>query len=263
MLFIVLFIADAIWCITNIWSSKRLFKESEKEQHNDHLYSQTSWFATNTLTALVMLFLLISQWNYTSNYVPLFFAIITINAAIDYWFNRRLYFPNLFIKYKSMPVAFIGARFSSAITAAGFDDNLKSLIEAAYEVMVNNGYEVRSAHRAEEYGKKLATPDELVIRDANDMIDADIFIAIWDSAISPGLLIELGWASASKTDTIILLPNNYETMINPMIGGLHMITKCHIVRYNNTAVSLQERLQDELNTIKLSDKLNSRLPMNV
>ena len=249
VLFVALFLVDAVWCLINVWFSAWTFRDFEGPRAHQHFRSQMNWMLANSIAAVLIAVPLILRSKggdpALAEWIPYFFAVVTLNAAIDYWQNRRLYFPPGTIK-RTRKVAFVGARFTSAIGPTGFDPHLRRLIDATHEVARSRQLNVLSAHEEEAFGAALAKPDVLVRRDLEQLAESDVFIALWDTEPSPGLLIELGWASALHKRIVLLLPSDFDVSAYPMIKGLPELTICHIARYNGTVPSLEDALQKSL-----------------
>jgi len=252
VLFTALFLVDALWCLINVWFSSWTFREFEGTRAHQHLRSQVNWMLANSIAAVLIAIPMALQWEggdpALEKWVPYFFGVITLNAAIDYWQNRRLYFPPGTLRRRRR-IAFVGARFTSAIGATGFDPNLKRLIVAVHEVARSQELAVLSAHEEESFGDELAKPDVLVRRDLEQLAESDVFIALWDTELSPGLLIELGWASALHKQIVLLLPSDFDLNSFPMITGLPELTLCYIARYDGTVPSIEDALRKALDQI--------------
>jgi hypothetical protein len=204
VLFILLLLVDALWCLVNVWFSRVTFREFEAAKAQEHLRSQINWMLANVVAAGLLFVPMISRWAATpeevEKIVPYLSGVILVNAVVDYWSNRRLYFPGAAARHRRRR-AFVAARFTSALTSHGFDPALRKLIESAHDVARSKHFMVRSAHEEESFGKALAKPEDFVLRDLEEVADSDLFIAVLDHSVSPGTMIEIGWASVCCTNT--------------------------------------------------------------
>ena len=128
--------------------------------------------------------------------------------------------------------AFLAAPFSSKYDKKEkkFDVLLKDLIISIIKVLEKNGFEVFSSHMVEEWGSKLATPDEYLPRDIEELKKSDIMIALINGN-THGVYVELGWGHLFGKRTIALVKVDME--IPEFIHGILEVNKTKIVRFNS------------------------------
>jgi len=249
-LFVALFTLDACWCFVNFWLAGYVFRSSESSRQNKFMVSQSAWGILSACAALLIFTLLVVTPDNEKILSGAAFMVVTIVGVLDYGLNRKFYF--MFTR-KRVEKAFVAARFTSAVQDGQFDPLLKQLIQEAIELLRSSEIEPLGSHEAERFGELTASPADLVMRNFNDIEDADIFIGIWDREISPGMLIEIGWASAHSKPIILLLPHDYNLEENPMIEGMKSetfqagICKCKVCRYESVVdfrVELRTSLRD-------------------
>jgi len=101
-----------------------------------------------------------------------------------------------------------------------------------FEAMISHlearGYTVNNAHKRENWGASMMTPQECTRLDYENIRDCDLFIAFPGYPASPGTHIELGWASALGKPMFILLEEGHKYAY--LVQGLHVVGD---VRYVN------------------------------
>jgi hypothetical protein len=123
---------------------------------------------------------------------------------------------------------FIGGPIVQAIVRGQFDTNLKHLISAVVAVLAEDGFEVASAHVAEQFGQTREASDShsIVARDFNWMTWCDAFVAVLPAGADGGVVrtdgthVELGWASALRKNIIVVSPVPVPASYGHMIRGL-------------------------------------------
>lgn len=136
---------------------------------------------------------------------------------------------------------FVGGPIQHVISSNGFDRNLKSIISQVISIYSNQGWNVYSAHLAEEFGIKTESlsPKYIATRDFIWMNDADLFLGIILSDAenkiirTDGTHVELGWASAMRKPTLLLCDDNSILELSLLVQGLSEITSFKIIRYQD------------------------------
>jgi hypothetical protein len=228
-LFVTLFIIDGFWFFIILNFVNISHPEHENNQDKIKMKELTNWLVTNWLTAVAMGVTI--SYLEPANMVPLLFTIIAVNTALDYWQNRRVYFP-LGGKLSDKASSFVAARFTTAIQDTGFDPELKANISAIHDELYRLGFSVESAHIEEAYGASLDNPHVFIKRDISAISGCDLFIALLDgNCISSGVCIELGWASLLRKNILLIHPKGFPFNINPMVVGLFSLTTLEFIEY--------------------------------
>lgn len=103
-----------------------------------------------------------------------------------------------------------------------FDKTLKRVVSALKCELETRGHRVFLAVEEEEWGLHVATPEESVDRDHQELIESDVLISIPGNPPSGGCHVELGWASASGKPILLLLAKHGR--YSPLVLGLHRMT---------------------------------------
>ena len=107
---------------------------------------------------------------------------------------------------------------------------------AIIEFFEAQGWSVHCAHRREKWGREFMTPAECTTIDYQEIAKCDVFVAFPGAPASPGTHIELGWASAMKKPTVLLLEENQEYAY--LVQGLGEITQVSEQHYGEQGVDL-------------------------
>lgn len=126
---------------------------------------------------------------------------------------------------------FVGGPFFGLVNPATgeMDDTEKRKIQLLLEYFDAAGCTVYNAHRREAWGKAFLTAPECVLRDYNEIAESDLFIAFPGDPASPGTHIEIGWASALRKPTVLLLAEGGHYTF--LVTGLHTVANLEIVTY--------------------------------
>lgn len=129
------------------------------------------------------------------------------------------------------PIIFIGGPIQYAISPIGeFAPAIRQILETTLTALTEAGFQIRSAHRYEEYGKIDTTNEahQVCARDFAWMCECDMFIAILPAAgneypiRTDGTCVELGWASAMKKPIVLVRSHivNYSHLVKglPAVG---------------------------------------------
>lgn len=121
-------------------------------------------------------------------------------------------------------------------------NDIKSLIHCLEDM----NYHVDNAHRREQWGKAMMTPDVCTKKDFQSIQACNFFIAFPGFPASPGTHIEIGWASALDKEIILLLKKDVEYAY--LIQGLLTVSRVKYIYYE-TISDCQAQLQDYLHTL--------------
>lgn len=103
-------------------------------------------------------------------------------------------------------------------------------LERLINFLEGKGHQVINAHVREAWGEKLEPPEIAIANDFASIKDADLVIAYIGNPYSPGVQMELGFASSFGKKTIILTESDPE--IPYLVKGLHKLTNTVIIRFN-------------------------------
>lgn len=145
---------------------------------------------------------------------------------------------------------FVGGPIQYAFQNSGrFDPYLRQAIELFISVLLDEGFQLFSAHFEEHFGEVDFTNQSkfITVRDFNWMKQCDIYMSILPSDKtrkpyrSDGTCIELGWASALKKNIIMLLDEGIQ--YSHLIHGLSIVTTCSILDFKTALSSPHEVIQ--------------------
>lgn len=127
---------------------------------------------------------------------------------------------------------FLGAPIQHASDTTGrFDDRIKQLILDLVTTLEAVGFEVFSAHLAEDFGScPPSNPDEVTLRDFKWMLGCDAYIAVFprgqsgELVRSDGMHVEIGWASSMKKPILIAGGDRRDEVFSHLIRGLDVLT---------------------------------------
>lgn len=150
--------------------------------------------------------------------------------------------------------AFLAAPFSNKYNKQKkeFDVSCKYLIMCIIELLEKEEFEVFSSHVIEEWGDKLAPPDEYLPRDIEELEKSDILIALIDEN-TPGVYVELGWGYLLRKRIIALIKTDMK--IPEFVSGILEVNKVDIIYFNSTN-DLLIKLSEGLTEIISNRKLN-------
>jgi nucleoside 2-deoxyribosyltransferase len=140
---------------------------------------------------------------------------------------------------------FIGGPFLSLIDPAtglmSAQDQLR--FSKLIDVFEDAGREVFNAHRREGWGRDLMPPEQCSQLDFEGLAACDLFVAFPGSPASPGTHVEIGWATAMRKPTLLLLEDGeYYTFL---VTGLPAWAGVRTVRYTGT-LGFLDGLEDEV-----------------
>jgi nucleoside 2-deoxyribosyltransferase len=132
-------------------------------------------------------------------------------------------------------VVFLAAPIASMLRGpqgleAGFRDALMS-VEAA---LVASGHEVISAHRREDWGRRLDTPANALRLDLAGIDRCDVIVAFVGDPPSPGVQLELGYAIA-RDKRIVALVSKDSADRPYLLDGIPTVASASIVTIANMA----------------------------
>lgn len=149
--------------------------------------------------------------------------------------------------------AFLAAPFSNKYNKQKneFDASCKYLIMRIIELLEKEGFEVFSSHVLEDWGAKLAPPDEYLPRDIEELEKSDVMIALIDEN-THGVYVELGWAHLIGKRIIAL--TKADMKMPEFIGGILEVNKVDIIYFNSNGdllTKLSGRLIEIIPNLKL------------
>ena len=117
---------------------------------------------------------------------------------------------------------FIACPISKYLTNDGIDKNFEEFIKEIYAFIKTISKNVFLALEREEYGKNKMYGSDCTISDYKEMLNADLLIAIPEDSM--GVSVEIGWASALKIKTIVIVDKKYRQSelvksINSIVDG--------------------------------------------
>lgn len=126
---------------------------------------------------------------------------------------------------------FVGGPFFKAVNpeTGEMDAIEQKKITLLLDYFESRGCTVYNAHRRESWGKAFLTAPECVERDFTEISASDLFIAFPGDPASPGTHIEIGWASALRKPTVLLLEDGKHYTF--LVTGLHAIANLELVTY--------------------------------
>jgi nucleoside 2-deoxyribosyltransferase len=150
---------------------------------------------------------------------------------------------------------FLAAPFSNKYNKQKkeFDASCKYLIMCIIELLEKEGFEVFSSHVLEEWGNKLAPPDEYLPRDIEELKKSDIMIALIDEN-TPGVYVELGWGYLFRKRMIVL--TKADMNIPEFIGGILEVNKVDLIYFNSNSdllIKFSECLTEIIPNLKLNE----------
>jgi len=113
-----------------------------------------------------------------------------------------------------------------------FNLEARMLFEGVITELENRGYQVYSAHRIEEYGKKPRNHKEFTHADNQANKESDLVVAILGEPAARSTHTELGWTTARGKDLIFLLEKGHD-YCSFMDGFKPTFGNVQYVRHNN------------------------------
>jgi nucleoside 2-deoxyribosyltransferase len=96
---------------------------------------------------------------------------------------------------------------------------------ALHDALLAAGAAVFSAHRNEGWGRTWLPPEVCTPADFLAIRHCDVVCAVLGNPPSPGVLVELGWASALQKPVVVLVGNQSTPQL---VRGLHRVTRTTI-----------------------------------
>ena len=123
---------------------------------------------------------------------------------------------------------FVGGPIQHAIQGDGFHASLRETISRVIDAVQDSNGTVFSAHLAEKFGDdtSLFTPEQVSVRDFGWMGQCDVFIPVLPTGQEEELLrtdgthVELGWASALRTPSVLVTPLPINPTASHLLRGL-------------------------------------------
>jgi len=250
-LVLILFGADILWFILLALARKTLSWK----------YPEARWTAVNILTLIILLLMrdhMISIWD-PELAAKAFGGIMLGNMVLDYSINWPFYFPRPF---RRELVIFFAAPFTNRLvedptakTGKCIEPEYQQFLQMIFNRLRQEGYEVRNAFEAEDWGREQIPSEAMTIRDYNDVLSSDVLVVYLDGTETEGVYLELGWASAFKRYILIVYPEsfkeNFEKSISPIIRGLRTLARDYKELVYKDVEDLIYRLISELNEVKI------------
>jgi nucleoside 2-deoxyribosyltransferase len=151
------------------------------------------------------------------------------------------------------PVVFLGGPFKALIdTATGqLPQSVRRRYAALIAAFEDEGWEVLSAHRTEEWGAGLVSDADCTRRDLEWMRRCSVFVAFPGDPASPGTHVELGWASALGRPTVVLVEPG--TQPAALVTGLPAVAPVQLVEYRDDP----EHVAEVVRLVTVADAFHS------
>ncbi|MGP4111520.1 nucleoside 2-deoxyribosyltransferase [Streptomyces sp. 4N509B] len=133
----------------------------------------------------------------------------------------------------SIGTVFVAAPFWAYVDkeTGAFDAEAFEAINRVLEHYDAKGCVVHNAHRREKWGRAFMEPEEFTVLDYQQICSSDLVVAVPGSPASPGTHIEIGWASANRVPTVLLLEADKEYA--GLITGLGAFAPVRILQYTD------------------------------
>ncbi len=128
------------------------------------------------------------------------------------------------------------------------DNNFRTFITDVYDLCKRYSDNVFFSLKREDFGKERMEDDVCTPLDYVGIKECDLVIAIPEDSM--GVAVELGWASASNKDIILVLDDNYS--YSPLVKALGTVTSCDIIDlkenlgYYSTRKKILNRIEQRL-----------------
>lgn len=106
------------------------------------------------------------------------------------------------------------------------DAGRRAYLIELHDALLDDGMAVFSAHRNEGWGSSWLPPEICTPADHLAVRRADVVCAVLGTPPSPGVLVELGWASALGKPLVVLAEGDPPQLVL----GLHQITDVTLIR---------------------------------
>lgn len=139
-----------------------------------------------------------------------------------------------------MKSVFLAGPFKGGLSVESglLEEPLKRQLMDLVDFLENRGFRVFNAHRREQWGRDLVTPEECTSIDFEEIKESDWVVALPGCPASPGTHIELGWASALGKPITVLLEAGKEYAF--LVRGLHRVTDVRYIHFESTEDCLSE-----------------------
>jgi nucleoside 2-deoxyribosyltransferase len=143
---------------------------------------------------------------------------------------------------------FLAAPFTDRIDPSThvMEQSYRRWLEQIIQYLESLGYRVIGAHRREDWGAKLESPETAIQNDFAAVRDCELLIAYPGNPPSPGVQMELGFAAAFKKPIILIQEN--QSRIPYLLTGLGKLTRTSLIRFTNST-QLLEQLGRELESV--------------
>ncbi len=128
---------------------------------------------------------------------------------------------------------FVGGPFYGLVDekTGVMNEGAQSRISTLIDYFESGGCTVYNAHRREAWGKEFLTADVCTKLDFDEIAAADLFVAYPGVPVSPGTHVEIGWASATRKPTVLLLENNARHSF--LVTGLRTIANIEYIHFDD------------------------------
>ena len=122
--------------------------------------------------------------------------------------------------------AFIGGPISHLMSGSGFREEFVTIHKMVMQILRQAGYQILSAHIAEDYGKKKIEPDEVIAeRDLTWIDEADVCVFLLpvrsnEAIRTVGTYIEIGYASSKCSNVLCFWDSSNPEFYSPMFRGM-------------------------------------------
>ena len=216
---------------------------TRKASIDKNINRQRTWWALNNFGCIMFIGLgfVIAREN-----AIYFLVVISFNTIIDFALSYRFYFYPVSTISRENPKIFLAAPFTQYLKEGVFDPEVKTGLESIYNNLLEDGYQVFSAHTKEDWGKDLDAPPTALPRDLNELSDCDLLVAFIGSPASPGVQMEIGAAIILRKPIIYLVERGKEAPY--LLNGLSVVTKSQLINYK-TFEDASKQVLDLVNSL--------------
>jgi hypothetical protein len=146
------------------------------------------------------------------------------------------------------PIVFVGGPFKAHVDSATglLDARFRQRYERMIAFFESHGCTVLNAHQTEGWGGSMVSAAECTERDYRWMEACDLFVAFPGDPVSPGTHVEIGWASAMRRPTVLLLEPGGQYAA--LVTGLGAVAPVAYLEYD-AAPGFLARLGDTISTL--------------
>ncbi|MER5974288.1 MULTISPECIES: hypothetical protein [unclassified Streptomyces] len=108
------------------------------------------------------------------------------------------------------------------------DPGRKKYLQTLRQAFIDRGHAVFNAHQNEQWGKAWLAPEICTPADFLAVANADVMCVIVGDPPSPGVMIEMGWASALGVPIVLLQEGDSAPALVAGIGEVTSTTRCRL-----------------------------------